>query len=287
VVKWIGVMTDVDDLKKIAENLQFAKLTAENANAMKSSFLSNMSHELRKPLTAIIGSAQLGMVSGKAGGDAVAGFSTVLRNGNHMLALVDDILDISKIEAGKLQLECLPVVLSHFLAVLNETLQPQALSKGLELRFETCGTLPLRFESDPTRLRQILLNLLANGLKFTEKGRVTCRVQVVDSGLNKEPLQLRFDIIDTGSGIAAHQFSNLFVPFAQGDVSTSRVYGGSGLGLAISRQLARALGGDVWLVKSEMGKGSTFAFTLPLGRSPSLLSSLVASTGEEGTSKVL
>lgn len=263
VVKWIGVMTDIEDLKKIAETLHFAKCAAERASAMKSSFLSNLSHEIRTPLTAIIGTTQLAMLGAKCSPECAHSLSTVLRNSNHMLALVDDILDLSKIEAGKLQIEWMEISLPRLLSIVRETISPQATAKGLELVFEQSELLPERIVSDPTRLQQVLLNLLTNAVKFTESGRVTFRALCGDEVPHRECETLQFEFEDTGCGITNEQRDGLFEPFVQGDLSTTRVYGGSGLGLAISRRLAHALGGEVSLVRSVPGQGSLFSLSVP------------------------
>ena len=234
---------------------------AHQANAAKSTFLANMSHEIRTPMTAILGFTEVLLDAKLSSADRANAVHTVRRNGEHLLTLINDILDLSKIEAGKLGVErirCSPI---QIIAELQSLMQVRAVAKNLPLRMEFAGPLPETIETDPTRIRQILVNLVGNALKFTEVGSV----RVVTSLVNADTaLRLRFDVIDTGIGLTPEQIAGLFQPFAQVDVSHARKYGGTGLGLTISRRLARMLGGDID-IESQLGAGSQFSVILPTG----------------------
>jgi len=257
--------------------LQEARDAADSANRAKSAFLANMSHEIRTPLTAITGFAEL-LVEGSAHCAACTArldcatrrqrrehAEMVLSNGRHLLSVVNDILDLSKIESGKLTLENLTCSPATIIAEAVSNAQVRARSKGLTFELRLATPLPERIQSDPTRLRQVLLNLLANAIKFTELGGVTLTVQLIEppASTGRSP-QLRFDIADTGIGITPEQLTRIFQPFAQADSSTSRRFGGTGLGLAISKHLAAALGGEL-TVTSQPGRGSTFTLTIATG----------------------
>ena len=234
---------------------------AEVARKAKSEFLANMSHEIRTPMTAILGFADVlhGSLQRPEDLDCV---QTIRRNGEYLLQLINDILDLSKLDVKKLVADraaCSPMaVVSDVVSLMRV----QAKSKNLPLEVEYRGALPEYIQSDSLRLRQILINLVSNAVKFTELGSI--RVVVCLLGGEDEPRQLRFDVIDTGIGITSQQAARLFEPFAQGDSSTTRCFGGTGLGLAISKRLAKILGGDL-LFHSVPGKGSTFTFTVPTG----------------------
>ena len=264
VTGFVGVQRDVTREVEQEEALQQALVRAEAADRAKSEFLANMSHEIRTPMTAILGYADLLAEEGDAAQptlDRAEVIETIRRNGRHLLALINDILDLSKIEAGRLDVESVrfsPIqVVEEVYSLLNVTAQ----TKGLCLRVEPCWPLPESMQGDPVRLRQILMNLVGNAIKFTKEGGVTLRWALERSV--DEP-RLRFEIIDTGIGITREQMGRLFEPFSQADSSTTRRFGGTGLGLAISRRLARMMGGDV-TVASEPGKGSTFTVTIPTG----------------------
>jgi len=248
-------------LKSANEALEQFSQAAESANRAKSEFLANMSHEIRTPMTAILGYADV-LLGTLADESSLLAARTIKRNGEYLLDLINDILDLSKIEAGKLDVQrvaCYPV---HVVAEVYCLMRIRAESKGLPLEVEYVGPIPEIIQSDPTRLRQILINLVGNAIKFTETGRVRLVVRLAP-GLGTPP-RLRFDVIDTGIGLAPEQVAQIFNPFTQADSSTSRRYGGTGLGLAISRRLAEMLGGNI-TVASAPGDGSTFTVTVQTG----------------------
>ncbi len=244
--------------------LAAAKAVADSASFAKSAFLANMSHEIRTPLTAILGYCDIlhdeGIVE-RASPHRMQTIHTIRRAGHHLLTVINDVLDLSKIEAGKLQTEQIETPLPRVLVEVDSLVRPRVLGKGVELRTILQSSLPDRIISDPTRLRQILLNLVGNAAKFTEKGRIEVRTRIDRSGNESK---LRVEVEDTGSGMTAEQAALLFNPFTQADASVTRKYGGTGLGLTISRRLARMMGGDVRLEYSELGKGSRFVLELPL-----------------------
>ena len=244
-------------LETTSEELVATKEAAETANRAKSAFLANMSHEIRTPMTAILGYTDLLGDAALSPAERGAHLETIRLNGEHLLTIINDILDLSKIEAGKMTVErlaCSPVELVAEMAAL---IRVRAEQKGLSFAVEFRGAVPERVQTDPTRLRQVLLNLLGNAVKFTEIGGVCLRVGM-------EGDRLRFDVIDTGIGIAPEACARLFQPFTQADASTSRRFGGSGLGLLITRRLVEVLGGRV-RVESTPGKGSAFAVTIDPG----------------------
>jgi signal transduction histidine kinase/CheY-like chemotaxis protein len=235
---------------------------AEAANRAKSEFLANMSHEIRTPMTAILGYAEL--LQSPSQDDWREFVGTIRRNGEHLISVINDILDLSKIEAGKMTLESLECSAVELVQEVHSLLAPRAKAKGLTLRTSFAFPLPKVVHSDPVRIRQILLNLAGNALKFTEKGGATISVTMADAGDSRSMCGLSFAVSDTGIGIPPEQLASLFRPFTQSDSSTTRRFGGSGLGLSISRRLARMLGGDL-VGTSEPGKGSTFTATVAAG----------------------
>ena len=244
---------------------------AESANQAKSLFLANMSHEIRTPLTAILGFAENLLDPDCLESERIAATETILRNGQHLLQLINDILDLSKIEAERLEIERLRFSPGEVAADVMSALKVRAQAKQIELHLVYDGPIPDTIESDPTRLRQILMNLVSNAIKFTNSGHVHLRMKMVDdqgaicrSIKPGEPIQLRCDIVDSGIGMTNEQIGRLFTPFMQADESTTRRFGGTGLGLSISRKLARLLGGDI-LVSSEVGVGSTFTVQIAIG----------------------
>ena len=241
--------------------LRMAKDAADAANKAKSEFLANMSHEIRTPMAAILGFADLiaseqETWDGARRADAIA---TIRRNGQHLLTLINDILDLSKIEAGKMTVERIAMHPAEVLGEVRALLEPKALLKGLEFQVDYASAMPESVLGDPVRLRQILVNLVSNAIKFTESGSVRI---VASCDASEE--RIRFDVVDSGIGLTPEQQSRLFGSFAQADASTTRNFGGTGLGLRISRRLAQLLGGDVTLT-SEAGRGSTFTAVVATG----------------------
>jgi predicted ATPase/signal transduction histidine kinase/tRNA A-37 threonylcarbamoyl transferase component Bud32/ActR/RegA family two-component response regulator len=228
----------------------------EKANKAKSEFLSSMSHELRTPLNGILGYAQILKRAKNLEDTQVSGLNTIYNSGNHLLTLINDILDLSKIEAGKLELYPENITYQNFIDSIIGIIRMRAEQKEVCFAYETVGDLPLGIEADEKRLRQVLLNLLGNAIKFTDKGQVTLRITT------KEKSTFKFEVIDTGVGMTDEELKKIFKPFEQvGD--TQRRAEGTGLGLAISRQLVELMDSKIQ-VKSELGKGSTFYFDLKL-----------------------
>ncbi|MGV6813389.1 MAG: ATP-binding protein, partial [Phycisphaerales bacterium] len=254
--------------KSIEENKQarLAKQEAEAANKSKSDFLANMSHEIRTPMTAILGFADTIRETGNiqiAPPERVAAIDTIKRNGEHLLTIINDILDLSKIEAGKLEVEeilCSPI---NVVAEVQSLMQVRASAKKIDLNIEWDGPMPESIHSDPTRLRQILINIVGNAIKFTETGSVTI-ISSFQTDKTTDESFIRFDVTDTGIGMTQEQADKLFGAFTQADTSTTRKFGGTGLGLNISKRLSNMLGGDI-TIQSEPGKGSTFTTTVKTG----------------------
>ncbi|WDQ16373.1 response regulator [Rhodopirellula sp. P2] len=264
-----GYLVTFEDITLIEENkvaLAKARDAAENANAAKSDFLANMSHEIRTPLNAVLGFTDVlrrGLVS--SGDEAVDHLNMIHRSGAHLLELINDILDLSKIESGHLQVESIDTNLDDIVTDVANTLKVKADEQGLELKVDFRTAIPRTIQSDPTRLRQVVTNLVGNAIKFTESGSVSIVTSLLKTPSNSiegyDPI-IRVDIIDTGIGMTPSQQAKIFDSFVQADSSTTRKFGGTGLGLSISRRLAEAMGGAL-TVHSEVGIGSTFRVEIP------------------------
>ena len=257
-------------LEAAMQQLRAATHEAQAASQSKSEFLANMSHEIRTPMTAILGYADLLLEEGdlqRAPATRVQAIKTIRRNGEHQLTIINDILDFSKIEAGKLQVETISCSPMQVLADVESMMRVRAAAKGLEFTVTCPAPVPERIRTDPTRLRQILLNLTSNAVKFTDRGSVRIAVRLIQReacpGAPPEPL-MQFEVADTGIGMNTLQLSELFEPFSQADTSTTRRFGGTGLGLTISRRLAHMLGGRIE-VESDPGVGSTFRVLIATG----------------------
>ena len=275
---WISVMME---RQMEAEELKKSKEAAEEANLAKSRFLANMSHEIRTPLTAIIGFAETALEEGQDPENNRHALQTIRQSGEHLLNLINDVLDFSKIEAGKLEIENTrinPVELVHEVETI---MSPHARKKGLDFSLDLQYPLPEAIVSDPLRLKQILLNLCGNAIKFTDSGYVTIRLQYLASSDT-----LVYSVLDSGIGMNADQITKLFKPFSQADASISRRFGGTGLGLSFSSKLAELLNGSL-SVTSETGKGSMFSLQLMRANPEGGIQALNAARDNTGTNKAM
>ncbi len=263
--KYAGVLVSLDDvtpLEKKEVELRKSKEEAETANRAKSVFLANMSHDIRTPMNAILGFTEIlkrGYVRNEK--ESLRYLNTIHSSGKTLLELINDILDLSKVESGRLELEMSRVEPHRLIHEVLDILSVKANEKGLSLEFRALTALPQSIESDPTRLRQVIYNIVGNAIKFTDKGSVMVTGGFQDTAAGP---RLLIEITDTGIGMAADTLEHIFDYFVQADTSVTRRFGGTGLGLAISRKIARAMGGDI-TVESEPKKGSTFRVTVPTG----------------------
>jgi two-component system, sensor histidine kinase and response regulator len=274
-IEVVGSWSDIDIRKAAEQAIQAAQSELEKANEAKSAFLANMSHEIRTPMNAVLGLSHLALKTDPSPRQRDY-LIKIKSSGQHLLGIINEILDFSKIEAGKLTVESVEFDLDKVLENVSNLIAEKAEEKGLELIFDIePSVVSTRLRGDPLRLGQVLINFCNNAVKFTEKGDVVIRAQVLETtGVDR---LIEFSVSDTGIGMTGTQIGRLFQAFEQADTSTTRKYGGTGLGLAISKRLAELMGGDVG-VTSELGKGSTFWFTARLGKGtlaprPSLLRS--------------
>ena len=255
------VAVDMTDQVAALDEATSARENAERANAAKSQFLANVSHEIRTPMSAILGYADALLDPATSDMERDECVRVIRRNGNHLLGIINDILDISKIEAGRMTVERIEVRPVQLVDDVVALVRGRTLAKGLELRVEAEPSASALVVTDPLRVRQVLMNLVANSIKFTESGTVSLRASVKGDGSSSD---LLFTVADTGIGMSQEQVSRLFRSFEQGDASTSRRFGGTGLGLAISHKLVDLLGGSIE-VTSAPGSGSTFTVRIPVG----------------------
>jgi signal transduction histidine kinase len=262
----LGRVRSMVRLKRAMDAALAAREAAEAATKSKSDFLASMSHEIRTPMTAILGFTDNLLdpdLSDEERGNCI---DIIKRNGEHLLDIVNDILDISKIEAGRLEVESIPCNPAQIVEDVRTLMETRAKERGLDIVSVYRGPIPATIHSDPTRLRQILVNLVGNAIKFTTEGSVSVITRFlpgIGERERRDP-RLRFDVMDTGIGMTAEQMNRLFQSFSQADTSITRKFGGTGLGLAISKRLAQMLGGDIG-VTSEAGKGSTFTVSVGTG----------------------
>ena len=260
-LKIIGTLLDITAHKEIEQSLEEARRVAESANESKSEFLANMSHEIRTPMSAIMGYTDI-LSRQLTDPDDIKCASVIRHNGKFLLELINDILDISKIEAGKLELHQNRFRPDQLVADVCSLMEIRAAEKGIPLEVTFDGKIPKTIRSDDKRLKQILVNLIGNAIKFTAQGYGS-----LECSIRSEPTMLRrmqFEVIDTGIGMKAKQMTKLFEPFTQGDSSVVRRFEGTGLGLSISQRLARMLGGEI-TVESAVDVGSKFTLTIEAG----------------------
>ena len=260
-----GVLVSFDDVTQLEEKeveLRKSKEEAEQANRAKSDFLANMSHEIRTPMNAILGFTEvLKRGYGEGERDTARHLNTIHSSGKHLLELINDILDLSKVEAGRIEVERIQCAPYKIIAELVNILGVKAQEKGISLSYEPDGELPEFIQTDPSRLRQIITNLVGNAIKFTDQGGVRIVPRLAHEG---ESARFVVDVIDSGIGMDEAQIARIFDPFTQADSSITRRFGGTGLGLSISHKFAKALGGDI-SVRSQPGQGSVFTVSLDTG----------------------
>ena len=260
IMSWCGSAIDIEDRKIQAKELSDAKLEAERANATKSAFLANMSHEIRTPLGAILGFTDL-LRDPSTGPEERLGYIDIIsRNGKALTRVIDDILDLSKVEAGHLEIERMPFSLPDLLSEITSLFSETVKAKRLYMTLAIDSNVPNQVLSDPARLRQILINIIGNAVKFTSLGGIKVRVE--SALINSDKSTITISVSDTGPGLMRSQQKKLFQPFTQADNTTTRKYGGTGLGLALSRRLAQAMGGNIAISECKLRRGCTFQITI-------------------------
>jgi two-component system sensor histidine kinase/response regulator len=250
-----------EELESQQKELEAARRKAEEATELKSLFLANMSHEIRTPMNAIIGLSHLALKTALTPKQKDY-IEKVHAAGTSLLGIINDILDFSKIEAGRLDLETTPFSLDEVISTVTTVTGQKAHEKGLEFLADMPSSIPQNLIGDPLRLGQILTNLVNNAVKFTERGEIRMKVELLEKTGGR--VKLRFSVRDTGAGVTPDQAARLFQPFVQADMSTTRKHGGTGLGLTICKRLVDLMGGEIWL-ESRPGAGSTFFFTVWMG----------------------
>ena len=277
----LAVIEDIQRRKQLEVDLLEAKEAAESASRLKTAFLANVSHEIRTPLSAILGFTNLLKNSSLSTSERTEYLKIIERSGKALTRVIDDVLDLSKVEAGRLDIEQIPFSLPELLEEVLSLFRDQAEHRRLILRLQSASDVPNWLVSDPTRIRQVLINIIGNALKFTSVGSVTINVSKEVMDLNR--LRLHVDVVDTGIGIPQEQLGRLFQPFTQADNSMTRKFGGTGLGLVLSQRLARALGGDVSVTSSEVNRGSTFHFAFMVKTLEREAQAAAPSLDEKGT----
>jgi signal transduction histidine kinase len=256
------------EVRDLLVELEASRKSAVEANRAKSDFLANISHEIRTPLGAVLGFSELMMEKGVSEREKQVYMTAVKRNGQMLSALIDDILDLSKVEAGRIEIERIEFSVTEVMAEVISALEPKASKKGLPLFVRRSERVPEMLKADPIRMKQILTNIIGNAIKFTSQGSVEVRLDMEETGGGVP--RLNIEVEDTGVGISDRQAERLFKPFTQADTSTTRRYGGTGLGLVLSQKLARAMGGDLNLKWSIPGGGSCFSIHLNVEVEPQL-----------------
>ena len=263
-LRTIAIVQDVTETRRTAELREEAASAAKAANESKSLFLANMSHEIRTPMSAILGYADMLLEPNQSEAERIERVQTIRQNANHLLTVLNDILDLSKIEAGKLDVESIPTSPRQIVGEVISLMRVRAIEKGILLNLTFAGPVPQTIRTDPTRLRQVLLNLIGNAIKFTAAGSVHVIVTLANDDTQTGQPLLEVTVIDSGVGMNPDQVQKLFRPFQQADGSTTRRFGGTGLGLTICRRLAQMLGGDIE-VRSRPGTGSRFVLRIQTG----------------------